>query len=596
MDSQKLKFLVVDDDTVTTSILSKMLNNGKREIYIASNGDEGLEFFHEVAPDIVFSDVNMPGMSGLEMVEAIRKVNTEVKIAIFTNFDNKEYMLQAIRLGVNQFFAKPFDRAHFLQIVEHLSNEILSKRSVEQALNRHRNILHAINTMASQLLQYRKIEETLYEQMRLIKEAAEASALFIFKNDQGNNPRFARRFLQLNDNSDATPPPLLPYAQFEKEDWLSRLKSGISVNELVSAHDAHDVPIFYEHRINSLLILPIYSAERWWGILGIGNNDSRVFDATDTSTLKTVAQMVGSALAAQYSISQLEMRSAVFKSTVDGIIITDAENKIIQCNEAFEDMTGFTIDEVVGEDPAVLGSGNHDEHFFHEMWRSLEHEGHWDGEVHNRKKNGQVYEAWVRISVIRKTNGKVKNYIGIFSDFTLRNKNEQMYRKMATHDALTGLSNRLILDDRLSQALLHAEHSGSSVALFFIDLDNFKPINDTYGHRVGDVILQRCAEHFRNSVRAEDTICRYGGDEFVMIFEDVEDFTVLDILANKIMSITKAPVIIEGVELAIHMSIGITVFPIDAKNSEDLLRCADEAMYLAKRRGKNRVAFYGESH
>jgi diguanylate cyclase (GGDEF)-like protein/PAS domain S-box-containing protein len=590
----KLKYLIVDDDRNTTTILTKMLENDQNEVMVATSGKKGLQLFKYFKPDIIMSDINMPEMNGLEMVEQIRTIDTDVKIVIFTSFDNKEYLLKAIQIGIDQFFNKPFEKVQLRQIIERLSKEILNKRDVQAALDRHQNILMAINTMSERFLQQSDWQETLIAQMRILKVAAEASSLFIYKNEESDHPKWSRKHLSLNDNSDAVAPDILSFKAMNLLEWTESFKRGESICGLKNDFDPLKQNLFYEYRINSLLMLPILCNNKWWGFLGIGNNESRLFDGIDKKTLKTVAQLLGSALDNLYNINSLKLRSAIFRHTIDGVMVTNSENKIIHINDAFSNITGYSLSDVEGQDPKILSSGLQDKTFYRELWNTMERQGYWQGEIKNRRKNGEMYIGWLSINAIKDQSGKIENYVAVFSDVTARRSNDVKYMHMATHDALTGLLNRLILNDRIEHAILHATRAQSNVAVLFCDLDNFKPINDNFGHGVGDEVLKYCAEHFKSALRSEDTICRYGGDEFVIVLEDINDRLTLKELTRKVMAITEHSVTIEGHNINIEMSVGMSTFPLDGDSSELLIKNADRAMYRAKKAGKNRLATYSD--
>jgi diguanylate cyclase (GGDEF)-like protein/PAS domain S-box-containing protein len=589
---QDLTVLVVDDDNITTTILSRMLENHAKHILIATNGEEGLETFLRTRPDIVLSDINMPKMSGLEMVAKIREVDPSVKIAIFTNFDNKSYLLDAIRYGVNQFFSKPFEKKHFTEVIERLCGEILERRRVRATLRRQQNILHTINNMAENFLQQDNWHNALTEGMVALKSAAEASALFIYKNDALESPEKAVKYLTLNDNLSAYAPKSVTYKRANLMRWKTKLSQGRCISGLLEAFDRSKRKILDDFRIDSMLMFPIFTDERWWGFMGIGNGLHRPFDTVDIKTLDTVARMIGSALTNQRNIQSLEMTSAIFQHTVDGVLITNADNKIVHVNGAFTQITGYRAEDVLGKDPKILRSGTHDKKFYQRIWNHVNENGYWQGEIKNRKKNGEIYIEWLSINAIKNAYGEVENHIGIFSDVTTHRSNEADYAHLATHDPLTGLSNRLLLNDRLEHAILHAKRFNKSVAVIFCDLDNFKPINDTYGHGIGDIALQQCARFFKSVLRSEDTVCRYGGDEFVIVLEELEGSHNLASILEKIMAITSAPFLIRGKSIGIQMSVGVSLFPRDAEHAASLIQKADEAMYEAKRRGKNRVHYF----
>ncbi|RLA69635.1 MAG: PAS domain S-box protein [Epsilonproteobacteria bacterium] len=587
-----LTVLIVDDDKITTTILSKMIEKHTLNIYIASDGQRGLDAFLATRPDIVLTDINMPVMSGLTMVEKIRKIDDSVKIAMFTNFDNKEYLLQAIQLGVNQFFSKPFEKNHFTQVIERLCNEITSKHEVEAALRRQSNVLHTINTMANSFLQQQNWSQVLNEEMLALKSASESSALFIFQNDNVYDPLSAKQYLALNDITYAFVPKQITYKKDYLMRWKQQMRKGQTINGLLEDFDASKQRLLQEFAINSLLIIPIFSNNTWWGFMGIGNSEHRRFNTSDDEMLNTVARIIGSAINNQKNLQSLEMTSALFNHTVDGVLITNADNRIIHINDAFSEITGFTRDEVIGKDPKILRSAVHDKKFYQKMWNHLNTEGYWQGEIQNRKRNGEIYLEWLSINAITNTQGEIENHIGVFSDITAHRSTEQNYVHLATHDMLTGLPNRVLLHDRLSHAIQHAERFNKCIAVIFCDLDNFKPINDNYGHNVGDIALKMTADYFQSVLRNEDTICRYGGDEFVIILEELDDIDNINHIAEKITSITTKSFLIDGHPIKLQMSAGISLYPEDGINAKSLIHHADEAMYKAKKNGKNHLQYF----
>ena len=592
-----LKILIVDDEKITTNILSRMLEDEAHEVHTYHSGMEGLQAFSEESFDIVLSDINMPGMNGLEMIKEIRKIDKNVKIAIFTNFDNKQYMLDAIEYGVNQFFSKPFKREHFLEVISNLSNEILTKRKTEFELYRQQQILHAIREMAEHFLQYKKDWNiTLSEQMGILKKASGATSIFVFKNDNKINPVFAEPYLSINDDTDAVTPQQLHYKGHDLLDWKEKLSKGIYVYGLINDFNEHQQILLEAYKINTLIMLPIFAGEVFWGFLGIGNSRKETYNRSIIETLETVARIIGSAINNQHNLQKHEIRSAMFEHTVDGIIITDAENRIVNVNRAFTAITGYSKEEVLGKDPKLLGSTSHDKNFYTQMWEQLKNDGYWQGEIKNRRKDSELFIEWLSINSIKNQKGEVENYVGIFSDVTAHRSHALEYAHLATHDALTGLANRVLLDDRLTQAINHAKRFNECVAVIFCDLDNFKPINDNYGHSAGDLALKKCSEYFTSVVRAEDTVARFGGDEFIIVLGGLHASNDFKAITKKITDITKVPFEINGNEITLEMSAGISFYPMDADKSDLLIEKADEAMYKAKKAGKNQIAFYNNDN
>lgn len=288
----------------------------------------------------------------------------------------------------------------------------------------------------------------------------------------------------------------------------------------------------------------------------------------------------------------LMMFAKVFESTQEAILITNANNIVQRVNPAFTSITGYTEEEVLGKNPRFLQSGRHDAAFYQDLWLSIDTTGKWQGEIWNRRKNGEVYPEWLNISTIRDETGQITNHVAIFSDITSVKLAEKHLSYLAHHDALTGLPNRMLLQDRLSQALIKGHRNESLVAVLFIDLDKFKPINDTLGHRMGDLLLQAVAERLKGCVREEDTVARLGGDEFTIILEDLYSAEDAAKVAQKVITTVSHTFVIEGHKLNIGASIGISVFPLHGQDSESLLKNADQAMYKIKKSGRNDYRFY----
>ncbi|GMR19459.1 MAG: hypothetical protein BMS9Abin36_0054 [Gammaproteobacteria bacterium] len=282
----------------------------------------------------------------------------------------------------------------------------------------------------------------------------------------------------------------------------------------------------------------------------------------------------------------------VFESTLEGIIITSSEGIIQAVNPAFTEITGYLAEEVIGENPRILHSGRQNEAFYEEMWQTLLATGCWQGEVWNRRKNGEVYPEWLAITAIHDDNGKVSQYASLFNDITEQKKNEERLAHQAYHDALTNLPNRLLFHDRLNMALAYAQRNDTMLAVLFLDLDRFKNINDSLGHSVGDRLLQGVAERLTHSVRQEDTVARMGGDEFTILLPHTPHTSSVAEVAEKILDTLKRPLHVCGHELFVTASIGISIYPGDTRQAESLMKNADTAMYRAKERGGNNYQFY----
>lgn len=292
---------------------------------------------------------------------------------------------------------------------------------------------------------------------------------------------------------------------------------------------------------------------------------------------------------------QLRLSAEIVENSREGIMVTDAEGVIMSVNPAFTEITQFSEEEVVGQNPRILKSNKHTKAFYTEMWKSLKEKGHWHGEIWNQRKNGEVYPQFTSITAIVGTDGEIKQYAGLFQDITEAKRHEAEINKKAYHDQLTGLPNRFMLQDRLAHAIALKKRDGKKLALFFIDLDGFKEVNDDYGHDAGDALLQDVAAKLLDVMRTEDTVSRLGGDEFIILVEDVSDLQNLKIVAQKLISSIKEPFVFRDIEIVIGASMGISIFPSDGTDIESLIKKADLAMYDAKKNGKNNFRFYVEN-
>jgi len=288
---------------------------------------------------------------------------------------------------------------------------------------------------------------------------------------------------------------------------------------------------------------------------------------------------------------QLRLAARVFDRAGEGIVVTDANQKILTINSAFTDVTGYTADEVIGQTPRLLGSNKQDASFYANMWEHLQSHGWWQGEIWNKRKSGEVYPEWLTINAVKSPTGNVINYVGIFSDISVVKESQRRVEFLATHDDLTGLPNRVLFMDRLRQTIIHAERSQNSFAVLFIDLDNFKVINDSLGHAAGDELLIEVAKRLRECVRGGDTVARFGGDEFALLIEEAS-VADAEIAAHRIADSMLHPYIIGRQNIYPSASIGICLYPNDGVDPETLLKNADSAMYQAKDGGKRAHHFF----
>lgn len=279
---------------------------------------------------------------------------------------------------------------------------------------------------------------------------------------------------------------------------------------------------------------------------------------------------------------KLQMFAHVFSGTHQGVMIVDSWGLILDVNPAFSRITDYKREEVLGKNPNLLSSGKQDEKFYKRMWEIIEETGHWQGEMWNRKKNGEIYAELLTISSIKDSKNKITNYIGLFSDITHKMQQEKELKLMAYYDVLTNLPNRILFTDRFAQAVSYCKRNETLLAVCFLDVDQFKPINDSYGHSVGDQVLIEVAKRILANLREADTVSRFGGDEFAILIGEFTHLYQCEQLLDRIIDGLSKPYLIQGHKLNISFSIGCTIYPDDDSDMETLLRHADRAMYQAK--------------
>jgi len=283
----------------------------------------------------------------------------------------------------------------------------------------------------------------------------------------------------------------------------------------------------------------------------------------------------------------LKLSATIFEHSSEGMVITDAAGLILSVNPAFTQLTGYKEVEVTGKTMSILKSGKQGADFYKAMWRELNLRGEWRGEIWNRRKNGELYAEWLSINSIVNEDNSIVNYVALFSDITEKKHSDEVMWKQANFDTLTGLPNRQMFHDRLQQAIKMAHRNNSSVVLIFLDLDNFKEVNDTLGHDMGDVLLKEAAQRLNNSIRSTDIVARLGGDEFTLILLPTEGEINIEQIAKKILIKLSKPFLLNEEQVHISASIGIALYPEDANNEKDLVICADQAMYKSKNQGRN---------
>lgn len=323
---------------------------------------------------------------------------------------------------------------------------------------------------------------------------------------------------------------------------------------------------------------------RWYKseFFSIENKEYVVHQCNDTTDIKS-------------DIEILSREALFFRHTNEGVIITDNQGTILSINTAFCKITGYTHEEAIGKSTHILSSGIHTPEFYQNMWDSLKYNDAWQGEIWNRRKNGEVYPEWLSISAAVDPKTGEKNYLALFTDISSLKETDKKLHFYANHDHLTGLLNRTQFENMLSRAIKSAQRSEKKFALMFMDIDHFKEVNDTYGHSVGDLLLKKIATTLQKLLRSKDIIARIGGDEFNVLLEDIEDESDILAIANKLTDALREPIIIDGHSCFISLSVGVALYPLHGLDGDTLGKNADAAMYEVKKRGRDGVMLYDEN-
>ncbi len=592
--------LIVDDMEDNLIVLEKMLQRATYQVYVANNGKQAMEILRNNSIELIISDILMPVMDGYELCRQCQNDATLARIpfifytATYTGGDDRSFGLS---LGAARFIIKPAKHALFLQEIDEVLKAfdtksltpVVTTPALKNGDYQREYNVRLIHKLEDKLAQLQLAETSLVNSNAKLKSATEvlqrvigALPARVFWKDCDS------RFLGCN----------LLFAQdagfSSPEELIGKTDDDMVWKEWAAAYRADDQIVMQSGSAKLDYEEPQNTPE-----------GTTIWLSTSKVPLKDEQGRIIGVLGVYIDITErkeaeaaLRIAATAFESQA-GMLVTDANATILQVNRSFTQITGYTDEEAIGRDPGLLRSGRHDELFFKTMWACINETGQWEGEIWNQRKDGETYPVHLTITAVKDELGKLSNYVGTMADISSNKAAQEEIQQLAFYDTLTGLPNRRLLSDRLSQALVSCDRSGQGGALLFLDLDNFKKINDTLGHRIGDLLLQDVARRLVECVRKGDTVARLGGDEFVVILEDLskhelEAAVQCELIGNKILSALAEPYQLEGHTHHGTTSIGITLFNDHLVGVEGLVQQADIAMYQAKREGRNTLRFFNE--
>ncbi len=547
--SAKARILLVDDQPSNLNTLSHALIN-QYELSVATSGTDALTLAEQDAPDLILLDVMMPDMDGLETLRRLRHSHwgRDIPVILVTADDRTETQVLALDQGADDFIAKPV----VVPVVQARVRNMLERRRLLDQVRKREEQFRRLSEDAPLCISTFLPDGTLTYVNRALAELANLPA----------DALLGRRFFDW----------LFP----EEQERIRQQLATLTPQQPLGSHEQIYIAQDSQQRILQWMTRAFF----------------------DTSDAVISYQAVGIDITERKRAEErLRLIASVFEHANEGITITGADANIIDVNAAFTRITGYRREEVIGKNPRILNSGRQNQAFYKQMWQTLHTKGNWVGEVWNRRKNGEVYAELLTISTVYDAQGRVQYYIALFSDISTQKEHQRQLEQISHYDALTGLPNRVMLADRLRQAMAQTARRGEQIAVACLDLDSFKTVNDTYGHEAGDRLLVAVAERMRRVLREGDTLARLGGDEFVVVLNDLPSVGACLPLLKRLLNAAAEPHDNDGRCLQVSASLGASVYPqADPVDADQLLRQADQAMYQAKLAGKNHYHLFDAVH
>ncbi len=532
--------LIVEDDEAARLMMLATLEQAEFNVLTAENCAQARQLFEQHLVDIVLLDVLLPDGDGFSLCAELLQHprGHDIPIAMVTGLDDVESIRLGYQSGATDFITKPVSwgtlpyRIHYLLRASHAFLDLSLSESKTRAL------LSAIPDIIIRVERSGKILDM--QAGSYVYDMGEWVT-----HDAGQDFGY------------------LPAGIFSSVECAMKQAFRSNQMQLVELQWSQDS-----------------TRLRYW--------EARVLPRGTDEVLMVVREITQR----KQQDNQLRLWAKVFESSNEAIMITDADFRIVSVNRAYESIMGFKEADVVGVDTIAEGVRLHTHSFFRNVVSALREQGYWQGELSNQRKNGQVFPSWYSISLVPNAEGKAENYIAIFNDITEYKNSRAQIEFLAHHDNLTGLPNRVLLNDRLEMAINAARRQQEKVGVLFIDLDRFKNVNDSLGHAVGDQLLRETAKRLSSTIRTDDTVSRLGGDEFVVLFSKIKDETIIADLTIKLREVLQHPYDLGEISLHVTPSIGIAIYPDDGDSVNSLIKNADAAMYLAKEKGRNNYQFY----
>jgi diguanylate cyclase (GGDEF)-like protein/PAS domain S-box-containing protein len=547
MTPHRANLLLVDDIPSNIQILAAALDQDY-DIRFATSGLQALDLVAQAKPDLILLDVMMPGLDGFEVCRRLKESPDcrEIPVIFVTAKGDSIDQKAGFELGAVDYIVKPFD----IEVVRVRVRTQLRLKHVEAELRASETRLRAIFEHAP--------EPMLILSDGLISDCNLATARVLGYPDcstlLGVAPADLSPELQPDGEASASKATRLigqaAGGESQRFEWVHLQADG---SELITAVSLEPVSL---------------------------NGKPVVLCTWHDITQRKRAE------------DKLKLAASVFSNAREGIMITDVLGNIVDVNETFTRITGYTREEALGQNPRLLKSGLQAPEYYVAMWQALSEKGHWYGELWNRRKNGEIYAEMLNISAVRDDHEETRHYVALFTDITALKTHQQQLEHIAHFDALTNLPNRVLLADRLQQAMAQSQRRGKQLAVAYLDLDGFKSINDLYGHDVGDELLITVSHRMNTALRDGDTLARIGGDEFVAVLSDLERPEDSELVLSRLLLAAADPVSTGQAVLRISASIGVTLYPHDGSSPDQLIRHADQAMYVAKQAGKNRYHLF----